>query len=163
MERVGTRFPKAAGILLGLGMGGFVDGILLHQVLQWHHMGTSAGFPPDSLTNLQLNVLWDGLFHMATYVFTASGLFLLWRAASRPHGRWSAKMLWGTILLGFGIFNFVEGLIDHQILGIHHVNETVPPEQWIYWDMGFLLSGVLLAVVGWALLRAGVRDSEESV
>jgi hypothetical protein len=26
------------GILLGLGLGGFVDGIVLHQILQWHHI-----------------------------------------------------------------------------------------------------------------------------
>src|SRR4051794_15960674 len=27
-----------AGYLVGLAMGGFFDGILLHQVLQWHHL-----------------------------------------------------------------------------------------------------------------------------
>jgi uncharacterized membrane protein len=25
---------------MGLGLGGFLDGIVLHQVLQWHHMLT---------------------------------------------------------------------------------------------------------------------------
>jgi hypothetical protein len=25
---------------MGVGLGGFVDGILLHQILQWHHMLT---------------------------------------------------------------------------------------------------------------------------
>ena len=49
-------FPTAAGIFLGLGLGGFFDGIVLHQILQWHHMATSAGYPskgnfaPDSTT-----------------------------------------------------------------------------------------------------------------
>jgi uncharacterized membrane protein len=33
------------------------------------------------------------------------------------------------MLLGFGIFNFVEGVVNHHWLGIHHVNETVPKEQ----------------------------------
>jgi uncharacterized membrane protein len=37
-------------------------------------------------------------------------------------------MLVGAILIGFGIFNFVEVIIDHPILDIHHVNETVPPD-----------------------------------
>jgi hypothetical protein len=46
------RFPVSAGILLGLGLGGFFDGIVLHQILQWHHMATSAGYPADSLENL---------------------------------------------------------------------------------------------------------------
>jgi len=32
----------ASGIYLGAGLGGFVDGIVLHQILQWHHMLTST-------------------------------------------------------------------------------------------------------------------------
>jgi uncharacterized membrane protein len=46
-----------AGIFLGLGLGGFFDGIILHQVLQWHHMLTSAGFPANNLANLEFNVM----------------------------------------------------------------------------------------------------------
>ena len=63
-----------AGILLGIGLGGFVDGIVLHQILQWHHMLTSAGYPATSLGNLEVNTLWDGLFHATTWVMTALGL-----------------------------------------------------------------------------------------
>jgi uncharacterized membrane protein len=158
-EKNGQGFPKAAGILLGLGIGGFFDGILLHQVLQWHHMLSSAGYPPNSFSNLQVNVFWDGLFHVATYIFVTLGLALLWNAARQPHVRWSGKMFIGTILLGFGIFNVVEGIIDHHLLGIHHVNETVPPEQWIYWDLGFLVWGALMVIGGWMLWRAGQRET----
>jgi uncharacterized membrane protein len=35
------------------------------------------------------------------------------------------------MLVGFGAFNVVEGLINHHFLGIHHVNETVPQSQWL--------------------------------
>ena len=152
-------FPTSAGILLGLGLGGFFDGIVLHQVLQWHHMLTSAGYPADSVRNLEVNTLWDGLFHATTYVFALLGLILLWRTAHRTHVRWSGKLLAGTILMGFGIFNLVEGIIDHHILGIHHVNETVAREQWIYWDVGFLAWGAAMLIGGWALYRAGRKDS----
>jgi uncharacterized membrane protein len=152
-------FPIGAGILLGLGLGGFFDGIVLHQVLQWHHLLTSAGYPPDSVANLKVNTLWDGLFHSATYIFVASGLVLLWRAARLRHVRWSSKLLAGTFLLGWGIFNLVEGIVDHQLLGIHHVNETVPREQWIYWDLGFLLWGAAMLAAGWLLLRNGRRET----
>ena len=85
-------FPTAAGLLLGLGLGGFFDGIVLHQVLQWHHMLTTAGYPPDSVANLRVNTLWDGLVHSTTYIFVAIGLALLWRAARRTHARWSGKI-----------------------------------------------------------------------
>jgi uncharacterized membrane protein len=152
-------FPTSSGILFGLGLGGFFDGIVLHQVLQWHHMLTSAGYPPDSVHNLQVNTLWDGLFHLSTYIFTVLGLLILWRAARRTHIRWSGKLLAGTMLLGFGLFNVVEGIIDHHILGIHHVNETVPPDQWIYWDIGFLVWGVVMLVAGWGLMRTGRQET----
>ena len=155
-ERV---FPLSAGILFGLGLGGFFDGIVLHQLLQWHHLLTSAGYPPDSVENLKVNTLWDGLFHALTYVFVAAGLAVLWRAARRTHLRWSSKLLLGTLLMGFGLFNLVEGTINHQILGLHHVNETAPREQWIYWDLGFLAWGAAMLAGGWLLLRAGRRET----
>jgi uncharacterized membrane protein len=153
------QFPTAAGILLGLGLGGFFDGIVLHQILQWHHMATSAGYPVDNLSNLELNTTLDGLFHASTYVFTAAGLAMLWRRAREPHVWWSSKLLAATILMGFGAFNLVEGIVDHHLLGLHHVNETVPRAQWIYWDAGFLIWGAVMFLVGLKLLADGRRAS----
>lgn len=147
-------FPTAAGIFLGLGLGGFFDGIVLHQILQWHHL-VSQPHPPTDLDALKLNTLWDGLFHAATYVFVAIGLLLLWRSAHRTHVRWSGRFLAGTLLIGFGLFNTVEGLVNHQILGIHHVNETVPREQWLAWDLGFIAWGLAMLYAGWRLHRGG--------
>ncbi|MFO1143371.1 MAG: DUF2243 domain-containing protein [Amaricoccus sp.] len=144
-----------AGILLGVGLGGFFDGIVLHQILQWHHMLTSAGYPATDLHNLEVDTFFDGLFHAGTYVFVVLGLAALWRTAHRSHLRWSWRLLAGTLLMGFGMLNFVEGIIDHQLLGLHHVNETVPHDQWIYWDMGFLLWGVAMIGGGWMLYRSG--------
>jgi Predicted membrane protein (DUF2243) len=66
--RDGAGFPIPAGILFGLGLGGFFDGIVLHQMLQWQHMLTDAGYPATSIENLKINTLWDGLFHATTYV-----------------------------------------------------------------------------------------------
>ncbi|RWQ18138.1 DUF2243 domain-containing protein [Mesorhizobium sp.] len=152
-------FPTSAGILLGLGLGGFFDGIVLHQLLQWHHMATSAGYPADNVENLRFNTLLDGLFHAGTYIFVVLGLAVLWRTAHKSHLWWSGNMLLGTMLMGFGMFNLVEGLINHQLLGIHHVNETVPPDQWIYWDIGFLVWGALMLIGGLALARRGKRET----
>jgi uncharacterized membrane protein len=157
-----SSFPLAAGVLLGLGLGGFFDGIVLHQLLQWHHMLTSAGYPADSVHNLRINTLWDGVFHSATYVFVGAGLVVLWRAAHRRHIRWSTRLLTGTVLIGFGAFNVVEGLVDHHLLQLHHVNETVPREQWIWWDLGFLAWGALMWIGGWLLLRSGRERTAHS-
>jgi uncharacterized membrane protein len=153
VEPAPSRLPLAPGIFLGLGLGGFFDGIVLHQILQWHHIASSAGVSVDTVEGLRLNTLLDGLFHAATYVFVLIGVALLWRHARRPHPTWSTRRLAGSILMGFGIFNLVEGLVNHQVLGLHHVNETVPPEQWIWWDLGFLLWGALMLAGGWRLTR----------
>ncbi|MDB5891812.1 MAG: hypothetical protein JWP47_2643 [Polaromonas sp.] len=150
-------FPVSAGILLGLGLGGFFDGIVLHQLLQWHHMLTSAGYPADTLHNLKVNTLADGLFHASTYVFVVWGLVVLWRKARLRHFKWSAALLLASILMGFGIFNLVEGIINHQILGLHHVNETAPRHQWLYWDLGFLAWGAAMLLAGWMMSRR-LRD-----
>jgi uncharacterized membrane protein len=147
-------FPLSSGILLGLGLGGFFDGIALHQLLQWHHLLTSAGYPPDSVENLEVNTFWDGVFHAATYLFVVLGLVVLWRASRDGPMRWPGKVLLGSILMGFGIFNLVEGIVDHQILGLHHVNETAPREQWVLWDLGFLIWGAGMLSGGWLLVRA---------
>ena len=157
IEPQGRSFPSAAGVLFGLGLGGFFDGIVLHQILQWHHMLTSAGYRADSVHNLQVNTLWDGVFHASTYVFVVAGLVLLWRQAHRRHLWWSTRLLIGTMLIGFGAFNVVEGLIDHHLLGLHHVNETVPLAQWIWWDLAFLAWGAVMWVGGWWLKRSGAR------
>src|SRR5918995_1174766 len=86
--------PKAPGLLMGVGVGGFVDGIVLHQMLQWHHMLTGHGdYPPTTVAGLEVNTLWDGIFHAGTWVSTAVGVFLLWKAGPRrgvsPGGRCS--------------------------------------------------------------------------
>lgn len=151
-------FPVSAGIFFGLGLGGFFDGIVLHQLLQWHHM-LSSWYPVDTVENLKLNTLWDGIFHSSTYIFVLAGLFILWRRAHRQHLYWSTKLLSGTILIGFGAFNVVEGLVDHQLLGIHHVNELVARDQWLAWDIGFIVWGAAMLVVGWMLKNAGQRES----
>jgi uncharacterized membrane protein len=148
------KFPTASGLLAGLGLGGFFDGIVLHQLLQWHHM-VSTWYPPVSVENLRLNTLWDGIFHSATYVFVVLALYLLWQAASRRHVYWSGKYIAGTMLLGWGLFNVVEGVVDHAVLGIHHVNEVVGASQRLGWDLGFLAWGAAMILTGWLLVRTG--------
>jgi uncharacterized membrane protein len=63
----------------------------------------------------------------------------------------STKSFIGSLILGWGLFNLVEGLIDHQLLGIHHVRE-VP--NYLTYDLTFLaVGGVLLILIGWILQR----------
>ena len=143
----------AAGTCLGIGMGGFVDGIAFHQILQLHNM-LSAVRPPTTLVNVEVNMFWDGLFHAGTWAATAAGLALLWRAALRPDFVPSTRSFVGSLLAGFGLFNAVEGVIDHHLLQIHHVVEG--PGHLPY-DLAFLASGAVLLVAGWGLVATDPR------
>lgn len=150
----------AAGILIGAGLlAGFVDGILLHEILQWHHMITSVR-PETTLSNLKANTLGDGLFHLGTWTITVIGIVLLWRAGGRSDVPWSPKIFGGSLLLGAGLFNVIEGLIDHQILGIHHVK---PGPNQLAWDIGFLAFGAVTAIIGWIVLRNGQKEISNKV
>ena len=136
-----------AGIFLGIGFGGFFDGIVLHQILQWHHMLSNVK-PLTNRSNIDLNVLADGFFHVFNYLITIVGVVLLWKVAKRNEVPWSSKTFFGSILIGIGLFDFVEGLIDHQILGVHHVK---PGPNEFAWDMGFLALGLSLILIGWLI------------
>ena len=138
----------SAGLLLGVGMGGFVDGIVFHQILQIHNM-LSAKRPPTSVVNIEVNMVWDGLFHAFTWMTTAAGIFLLFRAGRRADVPWSGRTLLGAMLAGWGLFNLVEGVIDHHVLHVHHVVERLGVSVW---DYAFLASGVALIAVGWLLI-----------
>lgn len=150
----------AAGTAIGIGLGGFVDGIVFHQLLQLHNM-LSAKFPTTGVelerlvVNLEINMFWDGLFHVFTWLMTAAGIAMLWNAVRRPNAILSGRMLFGSILLGAGLFNLVEGIIDHHILHVHHVTET---ENHLIWDLAFLGSGVLLMLIGWGIIRSASNE-----
>lgn len=144
--------PRAPGILLGIGLGGLVDGIVLHQILQWHHMLSSEGsHPTTTVAGLETNTLWDGLFHAATWVAVLIGIVILWRRATDWRWAISGRSFAGWMLVGWGLFNLIEGVVDHHILTIHHVREGT---NQMAWDLGFLAFGVALVAGGWLLARS---------
>ncbi len=149
--------PRAPGFVLGLGLGGFVDGIVLHQVLQWHHMVSHVDdYPVTTVAGLEVNTFGDGLFHALTWVcvVTASVLTLTAWRQDRIAPSWSFHF--GLVLAGWGLFNVVEGLVDHQILRLHHVRDDLGAP--LSWDIGFLVFGALLVAGGWLLHRRGERE-----
>jgi uncharacterized membrane protein len=147
----------ASGLLFGLGLGGFVDGIVLHQIVQWHHMVSHVeSSPMTTLAGLEVNTLADGFFHVASWLLVLAGsitMIVAWRRGSlAPNWRFH----FGLVLAGWGVFDVVEGVIDHHILQIHHVRDDLGGP--LSWDIGFLVFGVLLVVGGWMLHRAGARQ-----
>lgn len=150
--------PRLPGLVMGLGIGGLIDGIVIHQILQWHHMiSDTEGNPVATVEGLEANTLADGFFHVATMLLMAlgiAGLIAAWR-----QGRPAPSPLFqlGLILIGWGVFNVVEGTIDHLILGVHHVRDDLGGP--LSWDIGFLAFGVLLVVGGVAMHKAGRQDA----
>ena len=155
----GVRKTTLAGVLLGIGFGGFVDGIVLHQVLQWHHMLTSqGGYPSTTVAGLEVNTLWDGLFHASMWLLTLGGLWLLFDGARRGEVRITAAQFAGLLAAGWGGFNLVEGVVNHHILTLHHVREQ--GSDALPWDLGFLVFGALLLGGGVWLYRRDARGAE---
>lgn len=137
----------SAGLALGIGMGGFVDGILFHQILQLHNM-MSARIPNTDYLGAKVNMVWDGFFHAGVWTITAIGILLLWRAGRQRAADLSGRLLAGALLMGWGLFNLIEGLIDHHLLQLHHVYERMGLSVWDYaflaWGAGMLAGGLAL-------------------
>jgi uncharacterized membrane protein len=150
-----------SGVLLGVGLGGFFDGIVLHQILQWHHMVShTRNYPVATVKGLEANTFADGLFHAFAYIVTIVGLFLLLTSLGRANEEWSTRAFVGLLAAGWGLFNVVEGIVDHHILRIHNVRDDVAEP--LPWNLGFLGVSVALLAFGWWLYRTSVNDTAQS-
>jgi uncharacterized membrane protein len=144
-----------AGTVLGIGFGGFFDGIVLHQLLQWHHLVSNI-YPPTDLEALELNTLWDGIFHSAMYIVVAVGLVLLWRALRQTDHPDALRVLVGAILLGAGIFHIFDSIVNHWVLGIHHIR---PGPNEVLYDLAFFAIGLVLFGVGLISIRNRLQSA----
>ena len=117
--------------------------------------GAGGEVPLTTVGGLEANTLADGLFHTGTWLLVVAGVYMLWSRCRSQGGLRSWTQLTGLLLVGWGLFNLVEGVIDHQILGVHHVrdDEGAP----LAWDLGFLASGAVLVAAGWLLAHMGRR------
>ncbi len=135
------------GAVLGFALGGFFDGILLHQILQWHHLLSLV----PQVDSLREQVLWDGYFHALMYGIAVIGLWGLWRARRNP-AEPQGRALLAALLLGFGLWHVVDALLSHWLLGIHRIRlDSSSPMLWdAIWFTAF---GVVPLLLGWVLLR----------
>lgn len=149
-----SRQLRWAGFLLGFALAGFFDGILLHQVLQWHHLLIELRSPPFQDRSVQ--ILADGLFHSLMYVLAALGLWLLWRARREFAETGSDRLALAWALVGFGVWHILDAVVVHWLLGLHHIRADSPNP--LFWDLlWFFLFGVLFVAAGWRLQRGTGR------
>ncbi len=153
-----TTLPYASAfVVLGIGLGGFIDGIVLHQILQWHEMLSNI-VPPVTLVAKSLNMFWDGIFHFFTLAVTFIGILMLYKLIKKRESLVGKRIFGGGLLLGWGIFNLVEGLLNHHLFQLHHVKEFSP--NYHLWDLGFTLLSVIMVIAGWVLIRKGKTKAE---
>lgn len=140
-----------SGYLLGFSLGGFFDGILLHQILQWHHLLSRV--ESTMVQDIRVQILADGLFHAFMYVIGALGLFLLWKSRTVHAPPASGRLLWGNAMIGFGAWHVIDAVLSHWILGIHRVrDDSLNP---LFWDLLWLIAfGILPLVAGWWFRRS---------
>ncbi len=135
-----------SGYVLGFALGGFFDGILLHQILQWHHLLSTINGD-----DIRFQVAADGYFHALMYVIAVVGLWMLWTSRHDP-GRASGRLLMAGILIGFGVWHIVDAVLSHWLLGIHRIRmDSINP---LFWDLLWLgLFGLVPVLLGWMMGR----------
>ena len=149
-----TLKAERALFVLGVAFSMFFDGIVLHQLLQWHHLASHT-HPTDTLSNLKFNTLVDGLFHSAAWIVALWGVWLLMQSARHGSLQIAPRtLLGGAFIAGWGAFNVVENIINHFILQVHHVRENVP-NVWTYDVVFLIVMGFLPLIVGVQMLKRG--------
>ncbi|WAH44048.1 DUF2243 domain-containing protein [Alicyclobacillus fastidiosus] len=128
--------------IFGMGLIGMLDGIVFHQILQWHST--------YMLTNRFNQIVSDGLLHLITTGLMVTGAILLWTDPATDKRLSNPRFLSG-LFFGAGTFNFMEGVIDHHLLQIHHVRHGHPYQT--QYDLAFDLFAILLLFIGGVLYR----------
>jgi uncharacterized membrane protein len=140
-----------AGFCIGLTFAGFFDGILLHQILQWHSLLSSLD--GEIYQDLRFRMLTDGVFHAVMYGIGVIGLWMLWRSRVQFGSSGSGRRFASPLLIGFGTWHLVDAVLNHWILGLHHIRENAA--NWLMWDLAFFALGVICAGAGLYLRRKG--------
>ncbi|HYE06006.1 MAG TPA: DUF2243 domain-containing protein [Planctomycetota bacterium] len=141
--------------LLGFGLGSFLDGIVLHQILQLHGF-ISNSLPPETLLAKSANMFWDGIFFLVTFVVTMAGVVSLWRLGRRGAiATASPWLFWGAALIGWGAIDLIDGLVSHVLLRYHDLVEA-SASPWP-WNIGWLVFSALQVLIGGVALRRGLR------
>ncbi|MDZ5710804.1 DUF2243 domain-containing protein [Jeotgalibacillus haloalkalitolerans] len=138
-----------SGVLFGLGLIVFMDEVVFHQLLQWHHFydksTTFAGIASDGLLNS---------FGFFSAVF---GLFMLADLGKRQVLHW--KRWIGGAFLGAGGFQLYDGIIHHKLLQLHQIRYQV---DILPYDMVWNISAFLMLLTGAVIVSNARRKSQVS-
>lgn len=124
-----------------------LDEIVFHQILAWHHFYDGAGSA--------IALLSDGLLHAGELFVFVFGFFLM-LDARRRRTLWPAAG-WAGFLVGLGLFQLWDGIIDHKVLRVHQIRYGVDLLPYdIAWNAvggALLIAGIIWTIV---LARRGI-------
>jgi uncharacterized membrane protein len=145
-ERIAVLRDKSywSAVLLGTAVMAGVDEIVFHQLLGWHHFYDKATF--------EVGLLSDGLLHAGELVALVAGFFLL--ADARRRRTFSPVAAWAGFLVGSGLFQLWDGVIDHKVLGVHQIRYDVELRPY---DLGWNAFGLALLTLGISLTVIATR------
>ena len=133
-----------SAFLIGVGVMAGIDEIVFHQVLGWHHFYDKA--------TLEIGLLSDGLLHAGELIALVGGFFLL--ADARRRDSFSQFPAWAGFLVGLGLFQLWDGIVDHKVLRLHQVRYGV---ELLPYDLAWNAFGLVLLTTGIALTVITIR------
>lgn len=130
---------------LGFGLGAVLDVVVFHMILQWHHL-LSDRIPTTTLRGLRANVYFDGVFSFAMLGVALVGSLVVWNALNQASESLSPIRALGGVLVGIGLFNVFDGVVDHYILNIHDVVHGMRAfnSHWVGASLLLLGAGILV-------------------
>lgn len=153
-----TRRALVSAGVFGFGFSGLIDVIVLHQILQWHHL-VSGIYPMYTLEGLETNILADGLFLLGMLIIMGIGAGLVWQSERRTAVPLAVRPLAGAALIGLGIFDVYDALIDHALLGLHR--PVGPGGQPLslggQYNPHWIVISLLFIAAGYYVYRTGIQ------
>jgi uncharacterized membrane protein len=128
-----------AGVLMGVGVAAFLDEVVFHQLLRWHHFYDRS--TPD------VGLVSDGIFHAGGWLAMVAGLFLF---ADLQRRRVTVpKRVWAGGLLGWGGFQLYDGIVQHKLFGLHQIRYDV---DLVPYDLAWNGAALVALAIGTVLL-----------
>nr|WP_232337070.1 DUF2243 domain-containing protein [Lysinibacillus timonensis] len=139
-----------SGILFGLGAVAFIDEVVFHQLLHWHHF--------YDLSTPSIGLVSDGLFHAFSWFATVAALFMV--ADLRRKNGWNKKRWFGSYILGAGTFQLYDGIIQHKLMRLHQIRYNV---EIFYYDLVWNVIAALMIIIGLIIIGSAKKAENARV
>lgn len=136
--KVDRRRSLLTGTMIGTALMAAADEVVFHQLLSWHHFYDAS--TPD------VSLLSDGLLQTTYLVLLVAGFF--WYADLRRRRTLARRPAWAGFVLGLGVFQLFDGVVDHKLLRVHQIRYGV---DLLPYDLAWNGVALVLLALGAAL------------